>query len=170
MDHLENPIAALAISTSRRIFGAAVLCTLGAFLAFLAVTLPEGGVFGRVLLGGLGALFFWWGAAYYRATEGGLVLTEEGVFESTGEAIIPLTNIRKVDRSFFAFKPSNGFLIEAKAPMTRRWKPGLYWRFGRKVGVGGATPGKAARDFADVISLMLTERGAELIAEARRNS
>lgn len=167
MENFNTPIAALSVSAARRYFGSGVQLALGVLLVYIAVVMPEGGVFGRGVLLALGGLFFWLGYGYYVATQHGLVLTEDGLFESDGSAVIALQNIEKVDRGFFAFKPSNGFLIKGKEPMPRSWKPGLYWRLGRRIGVGGATSGKAARDFADVISILLTDRGAELIAQAR---
>ena len=66
-------------------------------------------------------------------------------------------NIASVDRGAFAFKPSNGFTVRLKSPAPRAWLPGLWWRLGRRVGVGGATPGKAARDMADVITILLKD-------------
>ncbi len=170
MEHLENPIAALNVSPARRVFGALIQAALGGLLVVVALSMPEGGLFSRLFLVALGGVFLWQGYAYYKATEAALILTEHGLFESNGETIIALKNIDKVDRGFFAFKPSNGFLIVGKEGMARTWKPGLYWRFGRRIGVGGATSGKAARDFADVIAILLTDRGAELIAQARKST
>ena len=123
-----------------------------------------------LLLVAIGAAVVWQALVFYRATSAALVLTEEGLFDTNGAELARLDNIAKVDRGFFAFKPSNGFMILLKKPRERVWRPGLWWRFGRRVGVGGATSGKAARDMADVIAILQTDRGAELIASARADA
>ena len=57
-----------------------------------------------------------------------------------GPSLHNLKNIARVERGLFAFKPSNGFLILLNNPMSRAWHPGLWWRFGRRIGIGGVTP------------------------------
>ena len=90
----------------------------------------------------------------YQATARDLILTRRGLYDSTGEELARIDDIVSVDRGFFAFKPSNGFLLRRKTPGPRRWLPGLWWRMGTRVGVGGATNGKAAREMADLIMLL----------------
>ena len=66
-----------------------------------------------------------------------------------------------MDRGTFAFKPSNGFLLRTATKQPRLWKPGLYWRMGRRIGVGGITRAAEAKLMADVIAVRLAERQAE---------
>ena len=75
--------------------------------------------------------------------------------DSDGTVIARLDNIEKVDRSAFAMKPSNGFLIILKEPGPRVWRPGLWWRLGRRVAVGGVTNGAHTRPMADMMKLKL---------------
>lgn len=161
-----QPIAALRATGARRVVGAVVQAALGVILLWLSVTV-EGGTIMRLFFVLLGGFVLWQTLALYRATGISIVLTEEGLFEDTGNVIARLDNIRKVDRSFFAVKPSNGFSIALVEPGPRAWRPGLWWRIGRRVGVGGTTSGKAARDLADVITVLKSEEGAELVAAAR---
>ena len=69
-----------------------------------------------------------------------------------GPCALPLDEIARVERGTFAFKPSNGFVIRLNAPAARVWAPGLWWRFGKRLGVGGVTPAGQGKAMADVIA------------------
>ncbi|MEJ6609340.1 MAG: hypothetical protein QNL63_06380, partial [Paracoccaceae bacterium] len=69
--------------------------------------------------------------------------------------------IVSIDRGMLAFKPSNGFIFKVKTAQPRAWNPGLWWRFGRRVGVGGVTPGSSTKMMADIIAAKLAERTEE---------
>lgn len=86
------------------------------------------------------------------------MLTTTGLYDHTGAAIAPLDNIDKVDRALFTFKPSNGFLVRLKTPGPRAWQPGMWWRVGTRVGVGGVTSGAATKIVADTLSMMVADR------------
>lgn len=164
-----DPIAVLHVSAPRRYFVLAIQVGLGAMLIFVAFTLPERAPVIQVVLIALGALLLWRSRSMYMATQNAIIFDESGLRDTSGRIICTLEDIASVDRGTFAFKPSNGFLVRLKTKGERAWVPGLWWRVGNRVGIGGATSGKAARDMADVISLMLTEQGAELIAAARQD-
>jgi hypothetical protein len=97
-------------------------------------------------------------AIVWRATSVGLVLTAEALRDGAGRLLTPVAAIEAVDRGAFAFKPSNGFGLRLAAPVPMGWAPGLWWRFGRKLGVGGITSGVEARHMAQTISALLAER------------
>ena len=161
MNGMDDKIAELAVSPARRAFGAGVQVALGLVLVVTAAQVEGGPVTGRVLLSALGLGILVMGVRFWRQSARGLVLTKTGLFDSDGREIAALSNVAGVDRGVFALKPSNGFLIRLKTPMRRAWVPGLWWRVGRKVGVGGATPGRAARDMADMITMMTLDRNAD---------
>jgi hypothetical protein len=165
MADLSDPVATLRISPARRIFATAIQVGLGLVLLSTAASLPEPAPLGLAVLIGFGLIALWGGWSMYKATANDIVLTREGVFDSAGTELALMENIDKVDRSFFAFKPSNGFMIRLKEPRPRRWVPGVWWRYGTRVGVGGATNGKAARDMADVIALMKADPSAGFLSD-----
>lgn len=169
MSNSADPIAILGVSAPRRYFALAVQLALGVLLIGVALTLPEPAPMVQGVMIIIGALVLWRTRALFAATSLTIILDESGLMDSSGRQICALDNIASVDRGAFAFKPTNGFLVRLKEAEPKGWVPGLWWRFGRRVGVGGATSGKAARDMADVISLLLTEQGAELIASTRRD-
>jgi len=154
MDRDQEPIALLSVSTPRRLFGAATQGGLGVLLIAVAMRLPEPSVPGVIALIAFGVLALALAHRSYQATARDLILTRRGLYDSTGEELARIDDIVSVDRGFFAFKPSNGFLLRRKTPGPRRWLPGLWWRMGTRVGVGGATNGKAAREMADLIMLL----------------
>lgn len=162
MHDLSDPVAILAVSTARRVFGAAIQIGLGGLLIVTAAGIPDPHPLALFLLIGVGLLCLWGAWQMFRATDRDLVLTREGLFESTGRPLALMSDIASVDRGVFAFKPSNGFLIRLKDPAPRAWVPGLWWRVGRRIGVGGATNGKAARHMADIITLLLADPRAGL--------
>ncbi|MFQ5623857.1 MAG: hypothetical protein ACE5FS_10720 [Paracoccaceae bacterium] len=153
-------IAVLTASPVRRMFGAGLMAVLGALMFYVAIAASPDNELLLALLIAVGAVAVWQAARLYRATRHGLYLTREGLYESTGTRLCTVAQIASVDRGFFAFKPSNGFLIRLKEPMPRVWKPGLYWRFGRRIGVGGTTSPRQGKEMADIISLLIADNDA----------
>ncbi len=159
---MARELARLEVSSLRRNMGLAMQGGLGLFLLYVVAT-GSGITSGASLilaLAGFGLLWFTW--KFWKATSGALILTTEGLFDSDGRKFCGFEDIKKVDRGFFAFRPSAGFLIQTKSRVQRGWAPGLWWAFGRSIGVGGATSRPAGKQMADIISVMLTERGTEI--------
>ena len=148
-------LAAVRASPMRRALGLAVLWCLGALLLWLALARPpaSAGLHAVLIVVGLGAL--WVGEMLRRATMLAVELTQAGLRSSDGETIARWEEIASVDRGAFAFKPSNGFILRLCARAPARWRPGLWWRWGRRVGVGGVTPGAQAKAMADIIGARL---------------
>ena len=157
----DEPLAILAASPARRWFAVGVLWLLAAMLVWLSLTSPPalGWQLFQVLLAA--------GAAYggdrlRRATGVEIHLFPEGLLDSKGRPIAPLVAIRQVERGAFAFKPSNGFsLVLSQKVGKRAWTPGMWWRMGKRVGIGGVTPANASKFMAEQIAIMLAERDSE---------
>lgn len=158
-DPIEPPIiATLTPRPARRAVAVALQVLLGLILIWLGAILPGGGLLPKIalLLGGgamlAGALRLW------QATASRIELTSECLSDSEGRILARIENIRAVDRGAFAFKPSNGFLLHLDHRAPRAWVPGLWWRVGRFVGVGGATPRNEGKAMAEAVALLLAER------------
>ncbi len=152
-------LAQVAASQGRRVFGVGVLAGLGVLMLRMAIAGGGGSWLDLVVLGlGLVALAAAW--AMYRATQHWIELREDGLFDGDGTCLAALDDIKSVDRGTFAFKPSNGFLVRTTVSQPRIWKPGLYWRMARRVGVGGITRAAEAKQMADVLSVRLAQREA----------
>lgn len=151
-------IARLEPAPGRRIFSLVALAGLGLLLVQVALARPPESIGWQVFLLVLGALALVLALRLWQATAHGLVLREDGLWEAGGRRLASIDEIASVDRGVFAFKPSNGFLVTLRRSAPRAWAPGLWWRLGRRIGVGGTTPGAAARAMADALAVMLDER------------
>ncbi len=154
----DDIIASMAVSPARRLFAVGILWALAVMLVWMALLQPPSPLWqGLLVLCAAGAGFG--GEALRRATRLSIILTEEGLMDSTGRPIAPLGAIRSVERGTFAFKPSNGFLLVLDRRIAPRvWAPGLWWRTGRRVGVGGTTSSHAARAMAEEIARRIAAR------------
>ncbi|SEO36048.1 hypothetical protein SAMN04490248_104112 [Salinihabitans flavidus] len=144
-------------SPMRRAFGLAALLGLAGIVLYVAIATPPA-LGWQVFLVVLGAGVLWMTERTRRATATAIELTREVLRSTNGDVIASLDNIAGIDRSTFAFKPSNGFLLTLKTPGARRWEPGIYWAFGRRVGVGGVLPGPQTKFLAQTLETLLLER------------
>ena len=152
-------LATTRASSGRRAIGLTALGILGLFLIYVAF-ISSPGLGWQVFLLAMGGLALWMADKMRRATAGAIELTATELRDSDGTVIARVEDIIGLDRGVFAFKPSNGFLLRTK-PGTggdRIWRPGLWWRIGRRIGVGGMTPGSQTKFMSEIISAMMAER------------
>jgi hypothetical protein len=148
-------IARLYPSAPRRAFGSAILVLLGFLVLWIAMTSPPEALGWRVFMLAGGAAAIWGAVRLWQATAVGLELTTTDLREEGGRVLARMSDIRDVSRGPLAFKPSNGFLLTLDSPGPRVWAPGLWWRVGRRVGVGGVTSRDEARFMAETIASMI---------------
>ncbi|WP_296419614.1 hypothetical protein [Pseudooctadecabacter sp.] len=148
-------IATLQATPVRRIFAYAAVFVLGAMLILLAFVQPPA-LGWQVFLIALGAGALVVAELLRRATLLGLVLTEDALRDTAGRELARLADVRAIDRGALAFKPSNGFVLHLHTAAPRSWAPGLWWRFGKRVGVGGVTPSGPAKFMAEQIAMRVT--------------
>lgn len=151
----EPVLATLRASPPRRFVGVAMLVVLSGLLIYLGLALVLGLAQIGLLLGGGIALAL--AVKMHRVTEQELELTREVLRIKGGEVLAEVENIAKVERGAFAFKPSNGFLIRLKKPVQRRWAPGLFWSYARKLGVGGVTGAPQSKAMVETLALLISE-------------
>lgn len=147
-------IAELGVSPPRRVMLLAVLFGLGGLLVALGF-LGDASFVGRVVLVVVGVLTLASAEKIRRAPNVTLQLTQEGLFQSDGTLVAAIGQFESVDRGAFAMKPSNGFTLTLSEPQTRAWVPGLWWRIGRRVGVGGTASAGAAKFMAEQIAFVI---------------
>ena len=155
----EDVIVEVEVATVRRWAGIGTFTVLGLLLLWIALAQPPASLALRVsvLVAGIAAVVL---AVRMRgATERALVLTPTELRESGagGRRLAALRDVASIDRGAFAFKPSHGFLLHLKAGAGggRAWAPGLWWRIGDRVGVGGVLRASEARFLAEAIALRL---------------
>ncbi len=144
----------------RRIVGIGLLLVLGGLVLYLAFVQPPATLLWQAFLIGMGLISLWLAYKLQVATTRKLWLTETALTDSDGTVLARVEDIVAVNRGAFAIKPSNGFTLTLKNPAPREWQPGLWWRLGRRVAVGGVTPGSQARPMADIIAVMVARRQA----------
>ena len=161
---MAKELARLEVSTFRRFTGVSVQVIMAVFLLFTVAMFPSPFASWSLFLTAFGFALLWFAWRFWNATSTYLVLTGDGLFDSAGRHFCALNEIDKVDRGFFAFRPSGGFTLKLKVPAKRGWAPGLWWAFGKSIGIGGATSRQAGKQMADIISVMMSERGVEILA------
>ncbi|MFN7222446.1 MAG: hypothetical protein ACK4MS_00335 [Paracoccaceae bacterium] len=151
-------LAELRPSPPRRVVGVAILGTLGTVLIYLALAYPPTAVGWTVFLLAFGAASLWLAVRMWQCTAIGLVLTSATLSDQTGRVLARVDQIRAVNRGVFAFKPAGGFTLVLTSSAAGAWAPGLWWRLGRSVGVGGVTHRHEARYMAEVLDALIKAR------------
>jgi hypothetical protein len=146
-------------SRARRVFACTVLYGLGVLLIYVAIIRPPA-ILWLLFLLALGAGVLIIAERLRRATQIEILLTATDVRDSTGYILAPLDDVISVERGAFALKPSNGFTLVLRKRAPRAWVPGMWWRVGRRVGVGGTTPAGPAKFMAEQVALHIAARDA----------
>lgn len=152
------PLATLSSSAPRRIVALGILLVLGGMLLMIAFGPQPFSVLWRLGLGAFGLAVLYLSGMMLRATRGQLILTADALVDADGTVLAKTDDIQSVNRGAFAIKPSNGFMLILSQPAPRAWRPGLWWRLGRRVAVGGITPGQQTRIMAEQIEQILMTR------------
>ena len=155
---MSDPMHILRPSAPRRLFGLAIQVGMGAIVIYVALAYPPENALWQIALIGLGVVSLVMAQRGWHGSGIGIVLDADGLRQEDGQPIAALDNIAAVDRAIFSFKPSNGFLITLREPMARAWVPGMWWRIGRRVGIGGVTSGAETKIVADALALMVARR------------
>lgn len=148
-------LAELRPSPPRRVVGVTVLAVLGAVLIWLVLAYPPAALGWTVFLLGFGAASLSLAVRMWQSTGQGLVLTRETLCDHAGTVLARVDQIRAVNRGVFAFKPAGGFTLALRESASLGWAPGLWWRLGRSVGVGGVTHRHEARYMAEVLDELI---------------
>jgi len=154
-------VARIQASAPRRVIGSCILAVLGSFSLYLALQDLGPTLAMRMVLGAMAGFSFYAALLLWKATGTVLELTPTELREENGRVIAKIDAVESVTRGTFAFKPSSGFLLVSREARGFVWAPGMWWRVGSRVGVGGVTPGMSTRYMAEVIADMLAVRRAK---------
>ncbi|WP_298846318.1 hypothetical protein [uncultured Ruegeria sp.] len=155
----DEVLATIRASSPRRWAGVGMLAAVGALVTYVALVSPPEPVW-QVFLFAVGGASLWLALSVWRATEDYIELTPTELRTGSGQVIAETADIEVVDRGVFAFKPSNGFLVRTRHKAANRWAPGLWWRVGYRIGVGGMTSAAEAKFMSEVLSSIIAdERG-----------
>ncbi|SFI90249.1 hypothetical protein [Jannaschia pohangensis] len=155
---MNDIIHVLRPSQPRRVVGLVIQVSLGLLLLWLAFLYPPETFGWQIFLIGMGVAALVLATRGWQGSSVAIVLDDGGLRQEDGVQIAPIDNIASVDRALFSFKPSNGFLIRLHEAPGRAWVPGMWWRIGRRVGIGGVTGGAETKMMADALSFMVAQR------------
>lgn len=147
-------IAHATASQPRRWLGVLTLGALGALFVRVAL-MATGGVWLQIVLFGMALAVWVLAVQMWRATALSVELHENELRDSAGTVLVRLENIEMVERGSFALKPSQGFVLRTATPGPFSWRPGLWWRIGRRVGVGGVVPASRTKQMVAMLSARL---------------
>ena len=153
----DSMIAQLKCSPVRRGLALFVMMLLGFLLLYLVIT-TDGALFQKVFLVIMVSIILWMARAMQLGTKGYIELRATGLFFEDGRILAAIDDIIRVERGAFAFKPSNGFVVSLKQRTERAWVPGLYWKFGSRIGIGGVTVPSDAKFMADTLAALIAKR------------
>jgi hypothetical protein len=157
----DEVLARIRPKPARRWFAIGVTGLLAAILIYIAAAFTPVDLVWLAFLIALGLLCAYWAWLVWRATSVSLELTPTELREEGGRRLCAIEDVDRVDSGFFAFKPAAGFLVHLRTPMSRVYAPGLWWRAGRRVAVGGVTSRAEGKAVAELINVMLAEREGE---------
>ncbi|MDD9921486.1 MAG: hypothetical protein OXQ92_04270 [Boseongicola sp.] len=144
-------------SVFRRWVAILIFIALGAVLIWVAAKSANSIVL-QVAFLGFGLLSVLAADKIRRATDDGIELTRKGLRTISGTHLARVENVEKVDRGAFAFKPSNGFVVKLKeAEDPRGWAPGLWWRGGKLLGVGGVVSAGETKAMAELLTAIIMD-------------
>lgn len=108
------------------------------------------------LAGIYAALRFW------QSTATGLELTPTELRQVNGRRLVMMADIVSVERTAFGIvKPTNGFVIVTRDKSAPAFLPGIWWRLGKLIGVGGLTGAGESKAMAELMQEMLKRRDGE---------
>lgn len=150
-------LATVEASQPRRWTGVAMLMIVGMLVVYMAMSSPMAPAWKAFLIV-VGVLALWMADRMRRATAYRLELTETELRSSEGITLARVEDVVSVERGMFAFKPSNGFLLTVSAKADRAWRPGIWWRLGRRIGIGGVTPASQTKMMSEILSAQIVTR------------
>lgn len=150
---LDDPHLELRASKPRRVVACGGLVVIGAMFLWSGARDGELAGAARALMAGIGVLWLWGAFEMWRGTARSLRLTDAGLVDSSGTEVAALERIIAVERGMISMKPSHGMVLRLSAGAPARWVPGLWWRLGARVGIGGLTAKNDTRRFGDALEL-----------------
>ena len=154
-DHFDEVLITARAAPARRAIASVILTALGILL--ILVAMDDAMQFGwRVAYLAFGSGAVYGSYRLWQATGDVLELTRYELRTGSGQQLAAIADIDSVDRGAFAFKPSNGFVIRLKSAEAKRgWAPGLWWRIGKRIGVGGVVSAGQAKGMAEVLTALV---------------
>lgn len=141
----------------------AAIVVLFAMTLIASIDFMSRATFPALVLALFAAVIGWFGQALLFTKARAVIFEGDRLYDDSGVEICHLDNVAEIEKGLHLFKPSSGFVLKLRTRQPAGWSPGLWWRVGHRVGVGGATPGRRAKAMADAIVMY---QGAETTQKA----
>jgi hypothetical protein len=151
-------LARITPKPARRIFATGVTGLLGVILIYIAATFPPADLIWLAFLIAAGVISILWAWRLWQASAVVLELTRTEMREEGGRQLFRVEDVDRVDASAFAFKPAAGFLVHLTVRQPRVYAPGLWWRAGRRVAIGGVTGRAEGKAVVELLNVMIADR------------
>lgn len=154
----DEVLARITPKPARRILATGMTGGLGVILVYIAATFPPADLVWLAFLIGLGSLCLYWAVRLWQASAVVLELTRTEMREEAGRRLFAVADVERIDNSPFAFKPAAGFLVHLSRAQPTVYAPGLWWRAGRRVAIGGVTARAEGKAMVELLNVMLADR------------
>ncbi|GAB5448196.1 hypothetical protein [Gymnodinialimonas sp.] len=156
-------LASIHPRPARRVVAVGMIVALAVIVWTVAALRPPESFAYMLMLVFFGAGCFWLAYGMWHASAREIELTRSELREVDGRVLCRMDNVARVDRGAFAFKPAGGFLVRLKAPEGPGvYAPGVWWRWGRTLAIGGVTARQDGKNVADMMIVMMLERGEDV--------
>lgn len=150
--------AKVTVSGARFQFAFLVQIALGLLLIYMAFISPAG-IVAKALIVVMGVAMLFQANRLRASANREIWLTDAGIVTNDGLVLAEMDQVLNVSRGSFAMKPSNGFSVTLRDKHSALWVPGLWWRFGKQLGIGGVTGAGAAKFMAEQLALRIITKG-----------
>ena len=114
------------------IFGLLVFLTFTISKLDQAISLSDFLLIPAIIMFGL-----WFKRFLKRYSNVGFLINDTGLFNLDETIVCKMSDIARVDVSPYTFKSANGFIVLLKTQSSFKSIPGLYWRLGKRISIGG---------------------------------
>ena len=103
-------------------------------------------------------LAFWFKNFLKKYSKVGFLINEQGLFNLDKSPICKMHEIDRVDASPYTFKSANGFIIILKTKNSFESVPGLYWKVGKRISIGGLVSKNESKFLSGLLLQFLEEQ------------
>lgn len=132
----------------------------GALLAWYGLNAPFPQIWVNVFAVVVGLVMALGASWLLSATSRGIYLTPKELRDINGALIARISDMKKLERETISYKPAHGFIIVLAEPARSHWSPGVWWRTGQRVGVGGFLHADQTKAMAGAIRSLIAQCGS----------
>lgn len=143
----------------RRSLGVGFLALMAVVMGLAAISMRDAGLMPRAIALALAVFGAVQARRLWLASAGAVELREDGLHcTRTARILARLEDIARVDGSAMLLKPASGFILRLKEKQPFARSTGMWWIFGDRLAIGGATPKAEGKAMASALTELLRAR------------